>query len=34
MGRDWENLSKDQPFPVRFAATATDKNYTQLLYEI
>ena len=29
-GEDWENLSKDQPFPVRFAATATDKNYTQL----
>ena len=29
-GEDWKNLSKDQPFPVRFAATVTEKNYTQL----
>jgi len=29
-GEGWQNLSKDNPLPIRFAATVTDKNYTQL----
>ena len=29
-GDGWQNLSKENPLPVRFAASVTDKNYTQL----